>query len=118
MQELAHANSDLKNLLESTQIATVFLDNELRVTNFTPAVTDILPLVESDIHRPISNIKLHVAYDELQDDVRRVIRTLAVLDREVENPATRARYMVRVLPYRTVNNFIGGAVLTFMDVTR
>ncbi|WP_349792518.1 CheR family methyltransferase [Xanthomonas sp. WHRI 7064] len=117
VQELAHANSDLKNLLESTQIATVFLDNELRVTNFTPAVTDILPLVESDIHRPISNIKLHVAYDELQDDVRRVIRTLAVLDREVENPATRARYMVRVLPYRTVNNFIGGAVLTFMDVT-
>ncbi|CAD0353382.1 hypothetical protein CFBP8129_38580 [Xanthomonas hortorum pv. gardneri] len=117
VQELAQTNSDLKNLLESTQIATVFLDNELRVTNFTPAVTDILPLVESDIHRPISNIKLHVDYDELQDDVHRVIRTLAVLDREVENPITHARYMVRVLPYRTVHNFIGGAVLTFMDVT-
>ncbi|WP_126955100.1 CheR family methyltransferase [Xanthomonas euvesicatoria] len=116
VQELAHANSDLKNLLESTQIATVFLDNELRVTNFTPAVTD-LPLVESDIQRPISHIKLHVDYDELQDDARRVIRTLAVLDREVENPTTHARYMVRVLPYRTVDNFIGGAVLTFMDVT-
>lgn len=81
VQELAQTNSDLKNLLESTQIATVFLDNELHVTNFTPAVTDILPLVESDIHRPISNIKLHVDYDELQDDVHRVIRTLAVLDR-------------------------------------
>ncbi|WIX06268.1 CheR family methyltransferase [Xanthomonas oryzae] len=117
VQELAHANSDLKNLLESTQIATVFLDNALRVTNFTPAVTDILPLVESDIHRPISHIKLHVDYDELQDDARRVIRTLAVLDREVENPNTHARYMVRVLPYRTVDNLIGGAVLTFMDVT-
>ncbi|MEB1550717.1 CheR family methyltransferase [Xanthomonas campestris pv. campestris] len=117
VQELAHANSDLKNLLESTQIATVFLDNELRVTNFTPAVTDIVPLVESDIHRPISHIKMRVAYEELQDDVRRVIRTLAVLDREVENPTTRARYMVRVLPYRTVDNFIGGAVITFMDVT-
>ncbi|KQQ78588.1 methyltransferase [Xanthomonas sp. Leaf131] len=117
VQELARANSDLKNLLESTQIATVFLDNELRVTNFTPAATDILPLVESDLHRPISHIKLHVGYDELQDDVRRVIRTLAVLDREVENPITHARYMVRVLPYRTVDNFIGGAVLTFMDVT-
>ncbi|OOW87279.1 methyltransferase [Xanthomonas campestris pv. vitiswoodrowii] len=117
VQELAHANSDLKNLLESTQIATVFLDNELRVTNFTPAVTDILPLVESDIQRPISHIKLHVDYDQLQDDARRVIRTLAVLDREIENPSTHARYMVRVLPYRTVDNFIGGAVLTFMDVT-
>lgn len=117
VQELAHANSDLKNLLESTQIATVFLDDALRVTNFTPAVTDILPLVESDIHRPISHIKLHVDYDELQDDARRVIHTLAVLDREVENPNMHARYMVRVLPYRTVDNFIGGAVLTFMDVT-
>ncbi|MFC7520446.1 CheR family methyltransferase [Xanthomonas populi] len=117
VQELAQTNSDLKNLLESTQIATVFLDNELRVTNFTPAVTDILPLVESDIHRPISNIKLHVDYDELQDDVHRVIRTPAVLDREVENPITHARYIVRLLPYRTVHNFIGGAVLTFVDVT-
>lgn len=117
VQELAHANSDLKNLLESTQIATVFLDNELRVTNFTPAVTDVLPLVETDIHRPIGHIKSHVAYDELQDDARRVIRTLTTVDREVENPRTGNRYMVRVLPYRSVDNFIGGAVVTFMDVT-
>ncbi|RAO77258.1 CheR family methyltransferase [Dyella jiangningensis] len=117
VQELAHANSDLKNLLESTQIATVFLDNELRVTNFTPAVVDVFPLVESDIRRPISNIKSHVVYDELQDDVRRVIRTLGTIDREVENPQTKARYIVRVLPYRSVDNFIGGAVVTFMDVT-
>jgi two-component system CheB/CheR fusion protein len=117
VQELAHANSDLKNLLESTQIATIFLDNELRVTNFTPAVADIFPLVEADIHRPIGHIKSHVVYEELQDDVRRVIRTLSTIDREVENPVTKARYIVRVLPYRSVDNFIGGAVVTFMDVT-
>jgi two-component system, chemotaxis family, CheB/CheR fusion protein len=118
VQELAQANSDLKNLFESTQIATVFLDNELRVTNFTPAVVDILPLVESDIHRPIAHIKCRVAYDELQDDVRRVIRTLASVEREVEDPATSERYIVRVLPYRSVDNFIGGAVVTFTDVTQ
>lgn len=117
VQELAHANSDLKNLLESTQIATIFLDNELRVTNFTPAVADIFPLVETDIHRPIGHIKSHVGYEELQDDVRRVIRTLSAIDREVENPITGARYIVRVLPYRSVDNFIGGAVVTFTDVT-
>lgn len=117
VQELAHANSDLKNLLESTQIATIFLDNELRVTNFTPAVADIFPLVEADIHRPIGHIKSHVAYEELQDDVRRVIRTLSAIDREVENPITKARYIVRVLPYRSVDNFIGGVVVTFTDVT-
>lgn len=117
VQELAHANSDLKNLLESTQIATIFLDNDLRITNFTPAVADIFPLVESDIHRPLGHIKSHVNYEELQDDVRKVIRTLSTIDREVENPTTRMRYIVRVLPYRSVDNFIGGAVVTFMDVT-
>jgi two-component system CheB/CheR fusion protein len=117
VHELAHANSDLKNLLESTQIATVFLDNELRVTNFTPAVADIFPLVESDIHRPIADIKSRVHYEELQDDVRRVLRTLGTIDREVENPQTGARYMVRILPYRSVDNFIGGVVVTFTDVT-
>ncbi|RXQ99887.1 PAS domain S-box protein [Pseudoxanthomonas composti] len=118
VQELAQANSDLKNLFESTQIATVFLDNELRVTNFTPAVTDILPLVEGDLHRPIAHLKCRLAYDELQDDVRRVIRTLASVEREVEDPATAERYIVRVLPYRSVDNFIGGAVVTFTDITQ
>ncbi|HET6805543.1 MAG TPA: CheR family methyltransferase [Frateuria sp.] len=117
VQELAHANSDLKNLLESTQIATVFLDNELRVTNFTPAVADIFPLVESDLHRPIADMKSRVHYEELQDDARRVLRTLAVIDREVGNPQTGARYMVRILPYRSIDNFIGGVVVTFTDVT-
>ncbi|MEX1827236.1 CheR family methyltransferase [Luteibacter sp. CQ10] len=117
VQELAHANSDLKNLLESTRIATVFLDNELRITNFTPAVAEIVPLVETDIHRPISHIRLKVAYDELLYDVRKVIRTLVTVDREVENPETQARYIVRVLPYRSVDNYIGGAVVTFHDVT-
>ena len=117
VQELSRANSDLKNLLESTQIATIFLDNEMRVTNFTPAAADIFHLVETDVGRPIGHIKSRVSYDELGDDARRVIRTLVAVDREVEAPATRARYIVRILPYRSVDNFIGGAVVTFTDVT-
>lgn len=117
VQELARANSDLKNLLESTQIATIFLDNDLKVTNYTPAVTELFPLVDSDIGRPIGHIRSRVAYDELQDDVRRVLRTLSSIDREVSNPASGARYITRVLPYRSVDNFIGGAVVTFTDVT-
>lgn len=115
--ELARANSDLKNLLESTQIATVFLDNELRVTNFTPAAAEIFHLVETDVGRPIGHIKPRVSYDDLQDDARRVIRTLGSADREVEDPSRQMRYIVRVLPYRSVDNFIGGAVVTFTDVT-
>ncbi len=118
VHELGTANSDLKNLLENTQIATVFLDNDLRVTNFTPALAEIFHLVDTDLYRPIEHIKSRVIYDELQDDARWVIRTLAAVEREVENPETRARYIVRVLPYRTVDNFIGGAVITFLDVTQ
>ncbi len=117
VQELGQANNDLKNLLESTQIATIFLDNDLRVTNFTPAIADIFHLVETDIQRPIEHIKFRVAYGELQDDVRRVIRTLVAIDREIENTETGARYIVRVLPYRSTDNYIGGAVVTFTDVT-
>jgi two-component system CheB/CheR fusion protein len=117
VQELGRTNSDLKNLLESTQIATLFLDNNLRVMRFTPAVSEVLHLVETDVGRPVGHIKPRIAYDELQDDAGRVLRTLGSVDREVENPATGTRYMVRVLPYRTVDNYIGGTVLTFTDMT-
>ncbi|WP_114943086.1 CheR family methyltransferase [Microvirga calopogonii] len=117
VQELGRSNSDLKNLLESTQIATIFLDNDMRVMNYTPAVTEIFHLVETDVGRPIGHIKSRITYDELQEDARRVIRTLGSVDREIENPAMGTRYMVRVLPYRSIDNYIGGAVVTFMDVT-
>jgi two-component system CheB/CheR fusion protein len=89
----------------------------MRVMNYTPAVTEIFHLVETDVGRPIGHIKSRIAYDELQDDARRVIRSLGSVDREIENPATGTRYMVRALPYRSIDNYIGGAVVTFMDVT-
>jgi two-component system CheB/CheR fusion protein len=117
VQELGRSNSDLKNFLESTQIATIFLDNELRVTNYTPAVTEIFHLVETDVGRPIGHIKSRLAYDDLQTDARRVLRTLAAAEREIESVVTGAHYMVRVLPYRSIDNFIAGVVITFVDIT-
>jgi two-component system CheB/CheR fusion protein len=117
VSELAHANSDLKNLLESTQIATVFLDNDLRVKSFTPAVTEIFHLIDTDLNRPITHIASRIAYEELQDDMRKVLRTLGRVEREVGNPRTGSRYLVRVLPYRSIDNFIAGVVLTFLDIT-
>jgi two-component system, chemotaxis family, CheB/CheR fusion protein len=117
VQELGRANSDLKNFLESTQIATIFLDNELRITKHTPAVTEIFHLIETDAGRPISHIKSRIAYEELQDDARRVLRTLSVVEREITNSTTGAQYLVRVLPYRSVDNFIAGVVITFVDIT-
>lgn len=117
VQELTRATSDLKNFLESTQIATVFLDNDLRVMTFTPAITQILHLVETDVGRPISHIKARIPIEELYDDVRRVLRTLASVEREVVAPDDGTRYIARVLPYRSIDNFIAGVVITFIDVT-
>ncbi len=117
VHELARANSDLKNLLESTQIATIFLDNEFRIKSFTPAVAEIFHLIDSDVGRPIVHIAPRIAYDDLQEDVRKVLRTLHTVEREVEDAASGTRYLVRVLPYRSVENFIAGVVLTFMDIT-
>ena len=118
VEELARANSDLKNLLESTQIATIFLDNDLRITSFTPAMTDILHLIETDIGRPIHHIAKKIAYEDLEADVRRVIRTLGTIERETHGQHTHSRYLTRILPYRSINNVIEGAVVTFLDVTR
>ena len=117
MQELTRATSDLKNFLESTQIATVFLDNDLRVMNFTPAITQVLHLVETDIGRPIAHIKARIPIEELYDDVRKVLRTLASAERELTAPDSGTRYIVRILPYRSIDNFIAGVVITFIDVT-
>lgn len=117
VQELTRATSDLKNFLESTQIATVFLDNDLRVMNFTPAITQILHLVETDVGRPIAHIKARIPIEELYDDIRRVLRTLASVERELSAPDSGRRYIVRILPYRSIDNFIAGVVVTFVDVT-
>jgi two-component system CheB/CheR fusion protein len=117
VEELARANSDLRNLLESTQIAAVFLDNDLRIKSFTPAITDIFHLIDSDLGRLINHIAARIAYQDLEQDVRRVIRTLSTIERETRNPQTGSQYLVRVLPYRSVDNVIEGAVLTFLDVT-
>jgi two-component system CheB/CheR fusion protein len=117
VHELTRATSDLKNFLESTQIATVFLDNELKVMNFTPAVTQVLHLVETDVGRPIQHIKARIPIEDLYEDVRRVLRTLGSVEREITAEDSGKRYIGRILPYRSVENYIAGAVITFVDVT-
>ena len=117
VRELTRVTSDLKNFLESTQIATVFLDNELQVMNFTPAVTQLLQLVETDVGRPIVHIKARIPTEDLYEDVGRVLRTLASSERELTAPDTGSRYIVRILPYRSVDSSVVGAVITFVDVT-
>jgi len=115
VQELTRATSDLKNFLESTQIATVFVDNDMRVMNFTPAISQVLHLVETDIGRPIAHIKAKIPIEELYEEIRQVQRTLASAERELTAPDSGTRFIVRMLPYRSVD--IAGVVITFIDVT-
>jgi two-component system CheB/CheR fusion protein len=116
VSELGRANSDLKNLLESTQIATIFLDNDLRVRSFTPAAVEVFHLLDTDVGRPIGHIAPRLDYPDLQQDARGVIRTLRPVEREVTGEGDR-RFLTRVLPYRSIENVIAGAVVTFLDVT-
>jgi two-component system, chemotaxis family, CheB/CheR fusion protein len=112
---LTRLNSDLKNLLDSTQIATMFLDSALRVKNFTPAITDIFHLRESDRGRPVTDIVSLLAYDDIARDVAKVLRDLATVELEVK--AAGLAYIMRIRPYRTVDNVIDGVVMTFVDIT-
>jgi two-component system, chemotaxis family, CheB/CheR fusion protein len=116
--ELSRANNDMANLLESTQIATVFLDRTLVVKGFTPAAKDVFRLVESDTGRPITHVRARFECDTFQEDAERVLRTLATIERRVDSNENDTRYIMRILPYRTTENVISGVVITFTDITR
>ena len=118
VEDLSRSNNDLTNLLESTQIATVFLDRKLSVKGFTPAAKDLFRLVESDVGRPILHVRSRHDGDTLQEDAERVLRTLATIERQVQGTDTNARYIMRLLPYREAGDVISGVVLTFTDITR
>ncbi|HZF97132.1 MAG TPA: PAS domain-containing protein, partial [Pseudoxanthomonas sp.] len=115
---LGRVNSDLQNLMESTQIATLFLDGELRIAGFTPAATDIFYLRSMDRGRPITDITSKIAYEALADDVAKVLRTLEVVERTLGEDSSPATYLMRMRPYRTVDNKIDGVVMTFIDITQ
>ena len=114
---LTRLNNDLKNLLDSTQIATIFLDNDLRIKNFTPGMVDILRLRDTDRGRPVTDIATALSYAELSDDARTVLRDLSVIEREVELRDNHTTFLMRIRPYRTLDNMIGGVVITFVDVS-
>ena len=112
--ELDHANSDLQNLLNSTDLATIFLDRDLRIRAFTPAAGSVFRLLAGDAGRPITDLAFTSV--DLVPDIREVLGTLTERLRQLDRADGR-RFQMRVLPYRTVRNVIDGVVLTFTDVT-
>ncbi len=115
--DLSRANNDMNNLLAGTGIGTVFVDHGLRILRYTPAATRIINLIPSDIGRPVGHLASNlVGYDQLQTDTQEVLQTLVAKKVEVQTPEGRW-YTMRIQPYRTLDNVIEGAVITFEDTT-
>ncbi|HEY4172573.1 MAG TPA: CheR family methyltransferase [Rhodopila sp.] len=117
VDELDRANSDLKNLFSSTEIATIFLDRHFIVRSFTPAVAGIYNLIPSDQGRPLTDIVSQLRYDDLRQDVDRVLASLQPLERRVSRKDGKAHFMMRVLPYRAPDSTVSGTLVTFVDVS-
>ena len=117
VEELSRANSDLNNLMTSTDLATIFLDRQLRVVRFTPRVQDIFNLLPPDLGRPISDITHKLRYDGLIADAQKVLDRLASIEREIETEDERT-FLSRIAPYRTLDDKISGVVVTLIDVTQ
>jgi two-component system CheB/CheR fusion protein len=116
MDELSRSNNDMKNLLNSTDIATLFLDNDLKVRRFTTQATKIIKLILGDIGRPITDLASDLLYPELPDDAREVLRKLGFSEKPV-NARDGRWFTVRIMPYRTLDDRIDGVVITFADIT-
>jgi len=116
MDELARMNNDMRNLLNSTEIVTVFLDNELNVRRFTSGANKLFKLIPGDVGRPLSDIASDLLYPEMTEEAQEVLRTLVFSEKQIA--ATDGRWFtVRIMPYRTMEDVIGGVVITFADIT-
>ena len=114
--DLTTVNNDMKNLLNSTDIATLFIDKELNIRRFTDQLTKIFKLRQSDIGRPFTDVVSKLNYPEISDDALEVLRTLSF--KVVSIPTNDNKWFnVRIMPYRTLDDRIDGLVITFIDIT-
>lgn len=117
MEELGQLSSDLQNLLTATDIATVFLDRELRILRFTPRIEQLFSVCRADRGRALADFTSRIGYDGLAKDARLVLDKLVTVERENQDDTGRW-YLTRVLPYRSQEDRIEGVVITFVDITR
>ena len=116
LDDLSLAQSDMKSLLNSTEIAMLFLDQNLNVRRFTDRAAKIINLRDSDIGRPLSDLTTSLQYPALHDDALETLRTLVFSEKQIQSSDER-RFSVRIMPYRRLDNVIDGAVITFLDIT-
>jgi two-component system CheB/CheR fusion protein len=117
IQNLSKAEDDFNNLLGSTGIGTIFVNLQQLIQRYTPSVTKIIKLIKSDVGRHVGDIVTNlINYDTLTEDIQTVLDTLVPLERDVQSK-NDAWYLLRIVPYRTLENVIDGAVITFVDIT-
>ena len=116
IEELGLKNDDFQNLINSTDIGTIFLDRALQVKLFTPRAQDVFNLLDADVGRPLFDITTRLRSGRIHEDVRSVLDRLQTVEREMETQDGRW-HLMRILPYRTTDNRIDGVVLTFQDIT-
>jgi len=116
IEETSLLANNLQNLINSTDIGTIFLDRSLRVALFTPAIRRIFNLIPADYGRPLSDITNKLGYHELAHDAETVLDKLTTVEKEVSTMDKRT-FLMRILPYRTTEDRISGVVITFVDIT-
>jgi two-component system CheB/CheR fusion protein len=117
VDEATRISDDLQNFITSTEIAVLFVDRDLRLMRFTPFAREIFNVIPTDVGRPLLDVTHRLENAELEPDIVSVLQTLRVVEREVRASSGRW-YILRILPYRTTEDRIGGAVLTFIDITQ
>ncbi|HEX6014549.1 MAG TPA: chemotaxis protein CheB [Geminicoccaceae bacterium] len=118
VDELDRANADLRNLFDSTQIATLFLDRHLVIRGFTPAVAAVFNLLPTDVGRPLADFASRLDGVDLRREARRALDGRETVERRVTAGDGSVHYLMRVLPYRTAEGAVDGVVATFVDVTK
>ncbi|HEX5755182.1 MAG TPA: PAS domain-containing protein, partial [Arenimonas sp.] len=117
LDDLALAQSDMKNVLNSIEIAILFLDQHLNVRRYTDRAAKLINLRESDIGRPLSDLTGSLQYPALQEDASETLRTLLPSEKQVETGDGR-QFQVRIMPYRRIDNLIDGVVITLLDLSK
>jgi two-component system CheB/CheR fusion protein len=117
VEETAKAHDDMHNLVASTDIATVFVDRDMSIKRFTPRAADVFRLIPADIGRSLLDLNHSLDYPDLAADAAMAFQALRTIEREVGSQDSRW-YIARILPYRTADDRIEGAVMTFIDITR
>ena len=114
--DFGRANDDMKNLLNSTEIATLFIDKELNIRRYTDQVTTIFKLRTTDIGRPFTDLVSNLQYSEIESHARQVLKTLSSIETAISTIDNRW-FNIRIMPYRTLDDRIDGLVITFTDIT-